>query len=563
MVFYKMFVKGGLFMAHFFVSEEDVIRSIDYFKDLNLDREGMLPIFLISKYLGVSLRKSITFTSLDTNQKSEILKIIWQLGGLQGKDESGGKRVVLFPNAFTENEIARSDLYQPGTEFKTLVSRVKDTVEKVNLNDQLFVDKNKQLTLARDYKEIVSEKYLKGQKISLKHFACWIYRFISFDFTEVTPDQKDFTRVVKKSIKRLFKISKQDFLWIFEDDILSDSITPSSSSISPLKIRNQFNFPESLKPEITTKNTQEVYENTSVNQKEVDKFIQMTGDNPSDKLIFQSLLQTKQIVLTGVPGIGKSRYLKNLKKEFDYFEMIQFHSNYSYEDFIGGDTIEDSTVRSQKGKFLEFIEKAKKEENKEKSFLFIIDELNRGNIAQIFGETILALDREYSVDLAKPIEGIRKFSIPENVYIACSMNTSDRNIAFIDLAIRRRFAFIELEPNYELLSAIAEYRSFDLGNILQTINNRVLNTLGKEELMLGHSYFLSDAVKHKSDGKFYWNDEELFIQFNFVILPTLKEYTMFNRNAITTILGENLSSEVFELDDFLVFFTEEFGSKGE
>src|SRR5699024_3286154 len=129
-------------------------------------------------------------------------------------------------------------------------------------------------------------------------------------------------------------------------------------------------------------------------------------------------------------------------------------------------TIEDSEVKFEKGRFLGFIEDAKKEENKGKKFLFIIDELNRGNIAQIFGETILALDREYSVDLSKPIEGIRTFSIPKNVYIACSMNTSDRNIAFIDLAIRRRFAFIELEPNYELLSALAEYRSFDLGNIL-------------------------------------------------------------------------------------------------
>src|SRR5699024_12836231 len=115
-----------------------------------------------------------------------------------------------FPNAFTENEIKKSDLYQPGTEFKTLVSRVKDTVEKVNLNDQLFVDKNKQLTLTRDYKEVINEKNLKGQKISLKHFACWLYRFISLDYSEVTPDKKDFKLVVKKSEKRLFKISKHE-----------------------------------------------------------------------------------------------------------------------------------------------------------------------------------------------------------------------------------------------------------------------------------------------------------------------------------------------------------------
>ena len=88
----------------------------------------------------------------------------------------------------------------------------------------------------------------------------------------------------------------------------------------------------------------------------------------------------------------------------------------------------------------------------QKKYLFIIDELNRGNIAEIFGETILTLDRGYKVRLTKEIDGVKEFSIPENLYIVGTMNTSDRNIAFLDLAIRRRFAFVNLFPNYEFLS---------------------------------------------------------------------------------------------------------------
>lgn len=320
------------------------------------------------------------------------------------------------------------------------------------------------------------------------------------------------------------------------------------------KKNNLHSLPYEVSATPTVNESQEI----SVDHDQVAKYIQMTGDNPTDEQIFKTLIQSKQIVLTGVPGIGKSRFLNNLKSRFDHAEMIQFHANYSYEEFIGGDTIESSTVTSKKGKFLNFVQKAKNDKES-KSYLFIIDELNRGNIARIFGETILALDRGYSVDLAKEIEGIDTFSIPENVYIACSMNTSDRNIAFLDLAIRRRFAFLELLPNYELLSSIAEYDKFDLGNILKIINTRILNALGKEELLLGHSYFLSDSVK--SGNKYVWTDEKLHRQFNFVILPTLREYTFSNRNALSTILGEQLSVGLMEVEEFVEAFVDEFGNE--
>ncbi|WP_223701714.1 McrB family protein [Sutcliffiella deserti] len=546
-------------MTKYYISEDNILNSITYFKNLNIDNDAMLPAFLIAKHFGISLTRPVSFSITNAEQKKVLLGLVWKMGGLQGKNETGKKRSVLFPNSFKFEEILSGDFYQAGTEFTGLVSRIKDTIEKKNLHDQLYIDKNKQLTLSRKYKEIINENYLKGQKISLKHFTCWVLRFIDFDFQSIEPSEKEFTRVVSKTIRQLFRITKKDFLWLFEDDILSDSITPSTSVINPEKIRSEFIFKTGLEPEISVSNSVNEVQEISIESTQVSKYIQMTGDNPTDDQIFNTLMQTKQIVLTGVPGIGKSRFLNNLRSRFEHAELIQFHANYSYEDFIGGDTIESSTVISKKGKFLKFIQKAK--DNPENTpHLFIIDELNRGNIAQIFGETILALDRGYSVDLAKEIEGTGTFSIPENLYIACSMNTSDRNIAFLDLAIRRRFAFLELLPNYELLSSITEYGSFDIGDILKTINTRILNTLGKEELLLGHSYFLSDSVK--SGTKYVWTDEKLHRQFNFVILPTLREYTFSNRNALVTILGEQLSSGLMEVEDFVEAFVEEFGMNG-
>lgn len=545
-------------MTKYYISSNDILQSIDYFKTLTISNDSMVPLFLLAKHLGVSLSKPVTFANLDTQRKDEILKTIWLLGGLQDKNEIGGKKSVLFPNAFKSDEIVSSDLFQAGTEFKSLAGRVKDTIEKKNINVQLFTDDNKQLTLTRRYKDIIKEKYLNDQKISLKHFTCWVFRFIDFDFPTTSTDAREFTRVVSKAIRNMFRITKQDFLWLFEDDILSDSITPSISSILAKDIRSKFIFKSGDSPEIratTTQLTIDAAQKFSINQTQVKKHLQLTGDNPTEDQIHKTLIQTKQIVLTGVPGVGKSRFLKQLQGQFDFFEMIQFHANYSYEEFIGGDTIESSSVISKKGKFLNFVEKAKADTSKR--YLFIIDELNRGNIAQVFGETILTLDRGYSVDLAKNIEGIQSFSIPENLYIACSMNTSDRNIAFLDLAIRRRFAFLELNPNYELLSSITEYNSFDLGDILKNINSRILNTLGKEDLLIGHSYFLSDSIKQGD--KYVWTDESFHLQFNFVILPTIKEYTISNPNALVSILGEQLSTGLIELVDFIEAFAEEFG----
>lgn len=149
-------------------------------------------------------------------------------------------------------------------------------------------------------------------------------------------------------------------------------------------------------------------------------------------------MNKEQIVLTGVPGVGKSRYTKTLTESGKFADSltIQFHANYSYEDFIGAEVLRSEDggtyVTTKQGVFLKYIEKVKSDPDKSNKYLLVIDELNRGNIAEIFGESILALDRNYEASLSKEYEDVGTLSIPHNLYIVATMNTSDRNIAFLD-----------------------------------------------------------------------------------------------------------------------------------
>ena len=112
----------------------------------------------------------------------------------------------MFPTAFR-----KLAFYQPGTEFNKIPGRMKDTVEKKNINVPIFNDVDSKLTLRSNYKDLIDEKYLKGQKISLSKLAAWTFRFSSFEFDSI-PNEKQFSRVLDKAIKKYFKITKNDFL---------------------------------------------------------------------------------------------------------------------------------------------------------------------------------------------------------------------------------------------------------------------------------------------------------------------------------------------------------------
>ena len=539
-----------------FIPKQDVVESINYFKELPLDTDDNLFLYLMSKQAGISMTFPVTFmtSKLSEQQKKDYLQSIWMLAGLFDSTEVAEKNSLIFPNNF-----ARISFYQPGTPYQGVVGRIKDTIQKKNLVVPLYDDNESVLKLRRNYQEVLEGNYLHGNKISLKNMAAWVFRFTKFEF-ESTPNEKQFTKVLEKHIRKMFRITKKDFLWLFEDDLSFNRIAPATNGITGEELREQFEFSATKLPEISTIENSADAQVSFVSKDVIEQYLSLKGDNPSDKDIISTLLDKKQIVLTGVPGVGKSRYT-NLLKENPLFkgrtEIVQFHANYSYEDFIGSETLESingaTQVKTKKGAFLEFIEKIKSDNNSENKYLFIIDELNRGNIAEIFGETILTLDRDYTVRLTKEIDGITSLKIPDNLYIVGTMNTSDRNIAFLDLAIRRRFGFVNLYPNYDFLSETIELDDIDLGNVLKVINQRILETLGDPELLLGQSYFIPGKEANNK-----WSMESFKNQFNFVLLPTLREYSFNDSNAINAIIGENLADSLQDVDEFAEAFIAEF-----
>lgn len=551
-----------------YISKDDVYNAVDYFKEKQHDE--LLYMFLILKHLGISteLEMPLAGPAMSKELKDNLIDTIEMIGAIRDGSEDFTKYSILFPSGFSKiNNSNRGDgFYQPKSESRILHSRFHDTLKNVR-RDKFFDydERSSSIRLSRDYRSIISDTYLSGDKISLKHLSSWICRFTEFEYDDQLKPV-EFSRIIRKFIIQYFRISKRDFDWLIDDDLSLNLINSSIVGTTGDELRKHLAIDERVSEENegTLTSTEFSKNNYVINRETIEKFREITGDNPSIATIRELLFDKKQIILTGVPGVGKSFYSiqlscdrdKNDELTFAKTWMIQFHQSYSYEEFVGGETITvdaqtgSSKVTTVKGKLIKAISEAKDQPNKK--FLLIIDEINRGNISSIFGETILILDREYSVELPKSINGITQIELPDNLFIIGTMNTSDRNIAFLDLAIRRRFGFVELQPNIDYLSekiilpVMASDRSglYNLGAILEDINNNIVNILLDENLRLGQSYFIPNSDSN------IWNWPQFHHQFNYVILPTISEYSYSRKGATEMILGDQLTDGIQEISLF-------------
>ena len=229
--------------------------------------------------------------------------------------------------------------------------------------------------------------------------------------------------------------------------------------------------------------------------------------------------------------------LKKFKeyKDKDFIKFITFHQSYGYEDFIEGirpyldDKSKDLKYILHSGIFKDICNKAKSD--KENNYVLIIDEINRGNISKIFGELISLIETSKREGNKEELEVIlpyskESFTIPKNLYILGTMNTADRSIALLDIALRRRFYFIEMMPRYDIFKDI-KINDIDLGLLLSTINERIEFLLDREHT-IGHSYFLNIS-----------SFEDLTSVFKNSIIPLLTEYFYDDFEKIKLVLGDN------------------------
>jgi 5-methylcytosine-specific restriction enzyme B len=256
--------------------------------------------------------------------------------------------------------------------------------------------------------------------------------------------------------------------------------------------------------------TDELAKKLHVNRAWLQEVIDLLNDRP-------------QVIFYGPPGTGKTYLAQEIAQHVagDAYRLVQFHPAYSYEDFFEGyrpvSKVDGSVGFELKGGPLRtLVDQAI--ENPTVPHVLIIDEINRGNLAKIFGELYFLLEyRDRSIDLLYASGSDKDFTLPKNVYLIGTMNTADRSIALVDAAMRRRFAFVSLHPSEEPTNSllrswlVASHRDLRVADLLNELNSRIEDS----DFKIGPSYFMRDAVFHPGGLERVWRT---------AILPLLEEH---------------------------------------
>lgn len=237
-----------------------------------------------------------------------------------------------------------------------------------------------------------------------------------------------------------------------------------------------------------------------------------------------------QLIFYGPPGTGKTFIARQFAEHLagENVRLVQFHPAYSYEDFFEG--YRPAQLGSgqvgfelRPGPLRSLVDKAK--ENPDAVFVLIIDEINRGNLAKIFGELYFLLEyRDAEIDLLYSSDSTEQFSLPRNVVMLGTMNTADRSIALVDAAMRRRFSFVPMHPSEEPTNQILrnwlanQGRDGEFADLLDELNHRI----DDNDFKIGPSYFMREAVAKPVGLERMWRTS---------ILPLLEEFHYGDRNV--------------------------------
>jgi 5-methylcytosine-specific restriction endonuclease McrBC GTP-binding regulatory subunit McrB len=297
-----------------------------------------------------------------------------------------------------------------------------------------------------------------------------------------------------------------------------------------------------------------------VNDTALDQLLKLIKNYNKPKTLKNKMAFSLNTILYGPPGTGKTYRLKNEffnkfttqenlktgKETKKRYVFTTFHQSFSYEDFIEGikpivyENEDNPGLGKQiiyeikPGLFRQIVKEA--DQDRENDYAIFIDEINRGNIANIFGELITLIEDDKRIDSANYIPAKLpysndEFGVPPNLYIIGTMNTADRSVEALDTALRRRFSFIEMNPDPTKLST-PEFKctGLDLECLLTAINARIEKLLDKD-YCIGHSYFMT--IEYQKNPL-----EEIKTIFQNKILPLLQEYFYGDWGKILLVLGK-------------------------
>ena len=524
-----------------YISQDTVIKAIDNLSKVQEVKtkkksSSALPFLLILNKLGISEYKFLQQEELK-KEKTIIQKSFFELGGLFDKNrESPNTKCCLFFTSFSKN---RKDFYNQKEPFDKLYSRFGDTLDNSvadHILDVRNADDDKFYRLTSNYITNINKMY--DRKFPLYSLLIWLFRLRKIE-NNITLDD------LKNQFIDEYNLSDYELhnLFDFSNNIELDT---SNNPIEGQKIREKLQVVNEVDVQINSggQNTlQKIYP-----EPKTDTMIKHQQLNMKEEEILTLLEKHKQLILTGVPGTGKTYTANQILQNYSDYKKIQFHENYTYQDFILGQTIKNGSVNYEKGDLINFLDKIQKKQNKNNNFLLILDEINRGNISSIFGELIYALDRDDNNIVLKAEDNNIEINLPDNLHLLGTMNSADRSIAVVDFAIRRRFLFVELEPDYNKLDELAKVNGKEiLGKFLSKVNQNIEDNFENKDYCLGHSLFLTSKEI---------DNDYIYDILNYKIYPTIIEYGNGDRTILENIFSKDLlnaerSNIVEKIEEFI------------
>ncbi len=508
---------------NFGITEEDIINTDENHKNVQLDKHDNFEITVLyqpenarvnsgasndpyyPKYFNMKIKDKEKNTIYYFNFLNKVLT--------EYHDENGIK--------FEYNWIDKKNKFCESKKTKIYVTDIVNNVLGISCKDDLYLNNNKLTLQSGDMGVFPPKGFNATSNYPLKNTY-----FIKSDYElKVEPVDKDKDFLTFKDGKKIYPLNN-----IVDSDMNKDTNYSLITDTTENQLEER-NISLDNKKNNEVQNESESKSYSDYNKEDFLSEIYMNVEEYGN--LINVLSYKKNLLLQGAPGVGKTFLAERLayvmigQKNYDRILKVQFHQNYSYEEFICGYKAIEDGFGLKTGIFYDFCKEAEKDPDNE--YFFIIDEINRGNLSKIFGEVFMLIESDKRGANVQLMYNNESFSIPKNLYIIGTMNTADRSIAMIDYALRRRFTFYTLNPAFdsdqfkEYIENLHSTEFKNIINLIKDLNDEISNDeLLGEDYNIGHSYFCN---LDKNNLK-----KELKTIIEYEIIPLIKEYWFDNKD---------------------------------